>query len=220
MKKYLLSVFVFLFFTNIVFGQDRAVHGVINTLDSIPLIGVEIQVRSTKQSFLTDSLGKFTVICNKEDKLRIKANGFYDQKVRIEGTVKLLAINLKIKPGVKQRKYAIGYGYVTEENRTNAVSNLNTGDTRFSRFSNMYDLVRSMGVQVSNGQVIIRGTKSFQGNSAALIIVDGIIMDSGVLSTLRPIEIQNVDVIKDATSSIYGSRGANGVLLIETLKGK
>ena len=220
MKKYLLSFFVFLFFTNIVFGQDRAVHGVINTLDSIPLIGVEIQVRSTKQSFLTDSLGRFTIICNDEDKLRIRANGFYDQKVRIKGNVKLLAINLKLKPGEKQRKYAIGYGYVTEENRTNAVSNLNTGDTKFSRFSNMYDLVRSMGVQVTNGQVIIRGTKTFQGNNAALIIVDGVIMDSSILNAIRPIEVQSVDVIKDGTASIYGSRGSNGVLLIETIKGK
>jgi len=220
MKKTLLSVLALLFFANIVFGQNRSIHGIIHTLDSIPLIGVEIQVKSTKQVFLTDSVGQFTAICNDEDKLVVRARGFYDQKIRVKENVKLLAINMKIKSGEKQRKYAIGYGYVTEDNRTSSVSNLNTGDTKFSRYSDMYDLIRSMGVQVSNGQVIIRGTKTFQGSDAALIVVDGSIMDSEILRSLRPIEIKSIDVIRDATSSVYGSRGSNGVLLIETVNGK
>ncbi|MCK5730123.1 MAG: TonB-dependent receptor plug domain-containing protein [Draconibacterium sp.] len=220
MKTNILFLFVFLFFTNISFSQDRTIQGIIHTLDSIPLIGVEIQVKSTKQVFITDSVGSFTIICCNEDKLRVKANGFYDQKVRIKENTRLIAINMKLKPGKKQRNYAIGYGYVSEGDRTGAVSNMNSGDTNFSRFSNMYDLIRSMGVQVNNGEVVIRGSKTFQGNDAALIIVDDIIVDSDILKILRPIDIKTIDIIKDGTTSVYGSRGANGVLLIETLKEK
>ena len=218
MKTNILFLLAALLLTNITFGQDRTIQGIIHTLDSIPLIGVEIQVKSTKQVFLTDSVGNFTIICCNEDKLRVRANGFYDQKVRIKENTKLIAINMKLKPGKKQRKYAIGYGYVSEEDRTSAVSNMNSGDTEFSRFANMYDLIRSMGVQVNNGEIIIRGSKTFQGSSAALIIVDDVIMDSDILKSLRPYEIKSVDIIKDGTSSVYGSRGANGVLLIETIK--
>ncbi|NOR74260.1 MAG: TonB-dependent receptor plug domain-containing protein [Draconibacterium sp.] len=220
MKTNILFLLVFLFITNISFGQDRTIQGIIHTLDSIPLIGVEIQVKSTKQVFITDSVGNFTIICSNEDKLRVRANGFYDQKVRIKENTRLIAINMKLKPGKKQRNYAIGYGYVSEENRTGAVTNMNSGDTKFSRFSNMYDLIRSMGVQVNNGEVVIRGSKTFQGSDAALIIVDDIIVDSDILKILRPIDIKAIDIIKDGTTSVYGSRGANGVLLIETLKDK
>jgi len=218
MKTSILYLFVLLFFANIVYGQGRSVQGIINTFDSIPLIGVEIQVKSTKQVFVTDSLGRFTIICNQEDKMQVKANGFYTEKVQITKKVKFIAINMKLKPGEKHRKYAIGYGYVTEEDRTSAVTNMNSGDTKFSKYSNMYDLIRSMGIEVNNGEVIVRGDRTFQGSNAALIIVDDVISSSDILKIIRPIDIESIDVIKDGTSSVYGSRGANGVLLIETIK--
>ena len=66
---------------------------------------------------------------------------------------------------------------------------------------------------------IIRGTSSFHASNAALIVVDGVISDNDVLRTLSPIEVKSVDVIKDGSSAVYGSRGANGVVIIETRKG-
>ena len=220
MKKISLLIVLVIFSLTSVLAQSHAVYGVINTLDSIPLIGVDVAVKSTKQTVKTDSLGKFSVICADKDKLKISAKGFYTENIKITPDIKLVAINMKLKPGEKQREYAIGYGYVSEANRTGAILAMDNKDTRFSRYKDMFDLIRSMGAEVRGRQVIIRGSKSFQGSSAALIVVDGSIVDYDFLNTIKPIDVERIDILKDAAASSYGSRGANGVVLIETLKGK
>jgi len=218
-KKPVFILFILLFCFS-VFAQDRVLHGIVNTFDSIPLIGADIKVKSTKQTVKTDSLGKFTAICNLSDKIKISAYGFYTQNIKVPDNIKIVAINMKLKPGEKQRKYAIGYGYVSEQDLTNAITNLKDSDSDFSRYSNMYDLIRGMGIEVnSRKEIIVRGSKSFQGSSAALIVIDGVISDSGILDSLNPIDVSSVDIIRDGTSSIYGSRGANGVVIVNTKKG-
>lgn len=222
MTKYIITVILFIFVQNSGFCQNHIVHGMVHTLDSIPLIGAEITVKSTKQSVFTDSLGRFVIVCNDEDKFKVKADGFYNQSVKITENIKLVAVNLKFKPGKQQREYAIGYGYVSDKDRTNTVNGLVQNDTDFSKYTNVLDIIRDnfSGVQVQNGEVIIRGSNTFQGSDAALIVVDGVIADSDILNTLSPIQINSIDVIKDGSSAVYGSRGANGVVLIETKKGK
>jgi len=218
-----ISIILFLIYiSNLLVAQDHTIQGVVHTLDRIPLIGAEIKVKSTKQSVLTDSLGTFVISCNSKDKLIVMAKGFYTQNVKVTKDIKLVAVNLKLKPGDKMQEYAIGYGYVSEQDKTSAVAGFNTNDATFMKYSNMYDLIRGQlaGVQVMNGEIIIRGgNNSFQGNSAALIVVDGIISDYEILNTLSPIQVKSINVIKDGSSAIYGSRGANGVVIIETRKG-
>jgi len=220
MKKIGIPLF-FIFVSNLLYAQDHIIQGVVHTFDRIPLIGAEIKVKSTKQSVLTDTLGNFVIFCNSEDKLKVMARGFYNQNVKISRNTKLVAVNLKSKPGEKQREYAIGYGYVSDEDRTSAVSGINTNDATYLKYSNMFDLIRDQfaGVQITNGEIIIRGTSSFKSSSAALIVVDGVITDGEYLNTLSPIQVKSISVIKDGTSAVYGSRGANGVILIETRKG-
>ena len=86
----------------------------------------------------------------------------------------------------------------------------------------MHDLMRGRfaGVKIeSNGDIIIRGVNSFNLSSAALIVVDGVQVDGSIMSTLAPSQVKSINVIKDGSAAIYGSRGANGVVLIETKKG-
>jgi TonB-dependent SusC/RagA subfamily outer membrane receptor len=202
-------------------AQGHEVQGLVHTFENIPLIGAEVKVKSTKKSFFTDSVGHFIVRCYAEDKLIIKARGFYEQRAKISPNTKVVAVNLRIKPGDRQRKYAVGYGYVSEEDLTSAVSGIDTDDASYANYSNIYDLIRDRvaGAQVTNGEIILRGDNSFRGSSAALIVVDGVIVDYDFLNTLSPVQIKSIDAIKDGTSAIYGSRGANGVILIETKKG-
>lgn len=219
--KRILALFITVFFSIIVVdAQERVIHGVVNTLDSIPLIGVEIKVQSTKQTVFSDSLGKFTVACNKEDKLKIKANGFYTENININEKVKIVAINMRLKPGVKQQNYAIGYGYVSAEDKATPGSKMEIKQSDYTKYSNVYDILRVMGAQVVNGDIILRGNKSFQSSSAALIVVDGVITDYDYLSAMRPVDIKRIDILQDPASSVYGSRGSNGVVQIETIKGK
>lgn len=219
---FFISVFflAFLGFSS-VFAQEKVISGTITTFDSIPLIGATVKVLSTKHTVLTDTLGNFLVGCNYEDKLKVSARGFYDQKVKLSSKIKFAAINLKMKPGAKNREYAIGYGSVTDRDKLNAVASLNTGDVDFSQYSNMYDLIRGRfaGVQIMNGEIIIRGINSINSSSAALIVVDGITSNNGILNSIPPAQVKSINIIKDGSSAIYGSRGANGVVLIETKRG-
>jgi len=214
-------ILCFVLVSEVIIAQDHIIRGVVHTLESIPLIGAEIIVKSTKQSFLTDTLGTFIIRCNSDDKLKVIARGFYDQNVKVTENTKLVAVNLKLKPGIKQQEYAIGYGYVSEKDKTSAVAGFKTNETTYSRYLNMYDLIRGQfaGVQITNGEIIIRGTNSINSSSAALIVVDGVVSDNEILNILSPIQIKSVSVLKDGSAAIYGARGSNGVIIIETLKG-
>lgn len=208
-------------FFSVTNAQEKIIHGVVTTFDSIPLIDAEVQVRSTKQTVLTDTLGRFSVAVNPGDRLKVSASGFFNQKVKLEDKTKFAAINLKLKPGEKNREYAIGYGHVSDRDKLNALATLNSNDLDFSQYSNIYDLIkgRFAGVQVVNGEIIIRGINSINSSSAALIVVDGVPVDGSALSSIPPVQVKSINVIKDGSSAIYGSRGANGVVLIETKRG-
>jgi TonB-dependent SusC/RagA subfamily outer membrane receptor len=210
-------------------GQDKTLVGKVTTFDSIPLIGVDVLVKSTGQTVKTDTLGRFMVFCNPEDKLELKADGFYSQKVKVEKEIRLIFVNLKLKKGDsnldKAERYAnVGYGTVNTKRLTNAVSTLNNNDLDFSMYTDIYDLLRGKfsGVTVSGNEIVIRGVKTFQGveGNSALLVVDGIIVDKQDFGLISPLDIQSVDVLKDGSSSVYGSRGANGVVIVETKKGK
>ena len=219
--RFLVVAFISIFLSSHSFAQDRVIHGAITTFDSIPLIGANIKVKSTKQVLQSDSLGRFSIGCDTEDVLTISANGFYTQKVKLTGNIKFAAINLKLKPGEKNREHAIGYGHVSDREKLNAVASLNKDDLDFSQYSNIYELIRGRfaGVQIVNGEIIIRGINSINSSNAALIVVDGVPSDGNALSSIPPIQVKSINVIKDGSSAIYGSRGANGVVIIETRRG-
>jgi len=202
-------------------AQDKIVSGRVFTFDSIPLIGANVTVKSTKQVVTTDTLGNFYISCNTDDVLIVSANGFTKEKVKLSPKIKLVVVNLKLKPGEKNREIAIGYGYVKNADKLNAVANLNNNDLDFSMYSNMYELIRGRfgGVQIVNGEIIIRGVNSINSSSAALIVVDGVPVSNSVLNSIPPVQVKNISIIKDGSAAIYGSRGSNGVVLIETKRG-
>jgi TonB-dependent SusC/RagA subfamily outer membrane receptor len=206
---------------NSLFSQDRIVYGVVHAFDSIPLIGAEVFVKSNKQTAFTDSTGRFTVFCGPKDNIRIMAEGFSSRKVKVNEKTKIVAVNLSLKPGNKKLEYDIGYGHVSEDDRTTATSSMAKREASFSRYSNVFEMIEGQfpGVEVRNQEIIIRGNDSFNLSSAALIVLDGVIVESDVLRNLRPVEVKNISVIKDGSAAVYGSRGANGVGLIETRKG-
>jgi TonB-dependent SusC/RagA subfamily outer membrane receptor len=203
-------------------AQEKMIRGVVTTFDSIPLIGASVIAQSTKQEVLTDSLGNFSIRCKNNDKLKVSAHGFYNQNVKLTDKIKFAAINLKIMPGEKGREFAIGYGHVADADRLNAVTSLNKNDFDFSRYNNIFELIkgRCPGVQViDNKYLIIRGINSISSSNSALVLVDGTPYNMDALKSIAPSQVKSIDVIKDAGAAIYGTRGANGVILIETNKG-
>lgn len=217
-----LGLFLIVILTStIVVAQDKIIHGRVFTFDSIPLINASVKVKSTKQIVQTDTTGWFSVGCNESDVLTVSAKGFSSEKVKLDKKIKAVVVNLKLKPGDKNREIAIGYGHVSDAERLNSVANLNSDDMDFSQYSNMFELIRGRfaGVQVVNGEIIIRGINSLNSSSAALIVVDGVPASESILNSIPPVQVKSINVIKDGSAAIYGSRGANGVVLIETKRG-
>lgn len=218
-----------LIFTGLIIGlafqlnaQDRVVHGIVTTFDSIAVIGAEVRVKSTKQIVKTDTLGQFSAVVKSGDKLKISAKGFNTASIKLEEKIKLIAVNLKLKPTEKAREYAIGYGYVQDVDKLNAVVQMTRDDVDFSQYNDIYDLIRGRfaGVQVKNdGDIIIRGVNSFNLSSSALIVIDGVTVDKSHLNALSPVMVKSINILKDGSAAIYGSRGANGVVVIETRRG-
>ena len=112
----------------------------------------------------------------------------------------------------------IGYGVQDPDHVSTAVSNLKVKKNEAQTYSNIYDYLRGRvpGVQVtSDNRIIIRGVGTNSGNTDPLILVDGV--ETTDISTLDPIYVKSVDVIKDGSSAIYGMQGANGVIIIKTV---
>jgi TonB-dependent SusC/RagA subfamily outer membrane receptor len=219
----LIFLAILLVSTNL-YAQERIVHGKVTTFENIPLTDVSVEVKSTKQVVLTDSLGNFIVSCDKKDKLKVFAHGFNKQNVKLKGRTKFVAINLHLKSNDEKGKfYAVGYGHVSDVNKLNAVTNLNNNELDFSKYKDIYDLIkgRFSGVRIVDGDVIVRGNNTFgsQTTNAALIVVDGIPSNRSALSNIPPEDVKSIDIIKDGGSAIYGSQGANGVVIIETRHG-
>ncbi|MFV0591332.1 MAG: TonB-dependent receptor plug domain-containing protein [Draconibacterium sp.] len=218
--SFLIGFFVIAFVTGN--GQERMVRGIVTTFDSIPLIGADVLVQSTKATVKTDSVGRFSVLTGAADKLKVTAKGFTPQKVKLDEKIKMVFVNLKLKPTESAREYAIGYGYVKDADKLNAVAQMTNKDLDFSQYTNMYDLIKGRfgGVQVNgNGEIIIRGVTSINLSSAALVVVDGVTVDGSMLGNISPANVKSINIIKDGSAAIYGSRGANGVVIIETKRG-
>lgn len=216
-------IFILVFFiTSTLLAQEYTLKGVIQCFESIPLVKAEVEVKGTKEFVKTDKDGKFTVLVKPKDRIKVSANGFYTTKVTLEPGVKMLAINMKLKPGKKGKAYAIGFGHVLDEEKLNAVAQLNNEELDFSQYSSMYELIqgRFTGVQISGGDIIIRGESSLLGSNAAMIVVDGMPTYSGILSSISPADVKNINVLKGSAAAIYGVRGAAGVVVIETKTGR
>lgn len=213
---------VILFFSIQLNAQDRTIQGVVTTFDSIAINGASIKVISTKQIVLSDSLGNYTVSCNNKDKIKVSANGFYSQNVKLEESTRLISVNLKLKEGAKNKEFALGLTSVSDHDKLNALAALDSDDIDFSQYRTMQDAIagRIPGVQISGSEIIIRSSSNLDGPLYALIVVDGVAAGPGILDRMNPATVKSINVIKDGSSAIYGSKGANGVVVIETKTGR
>ena len=110
----------------------------------------------------------------------------------------------------------VGYGKSTRSRKTNSVSSIRVDDRDASTYTNVYQYIadHASGVEYSGGQLIVRGAATFKGSEPPLLILDGVPVED--ISSINPTMIKSIDVLKDGSAAIYGSRGANGVILIET----
>ena len=204
------------------FAQEKVLEGKVTVYDSIPLVDVEVKVKSSGLVSLTDTLGHFRVECMNEDRLIFKARGFKRHRVKTTEDDTYLHVNMELGPGENSLELATRpEGHIRDAYKE-SVYTINDEKVDFSMYSNIYDALRGRvpGVSVRGNSVIIRGGNTFGGNLEPLFVVDGIIVSKFVFSSVPPSDIKSIKVLKGSEASIYGSRGGNGVIEVETKRGR
>jgi TonB-linked SusC/RagA family outer membrane protein len=246
--KNLLLVFILL--PIFAFSQTKTISGVVNDENNMPLIGVNITVQNSNIGALTDFDGNYsiTIPSAKPKVLIFSYLGYSSQEVDASSADSINIMMLPDLEQLEE-VVVIGYGSVLKKDLTGSLSSVKVEEEVANQSNSIDQLLqgRAAGVQVvQNGgnpgsgiSVKIRGTNSLRGNNEPLYVVDGVIISSagedvlpaGVgnigqesqngLNGINPRDIESIQVLKDASATaIYGSRGANGVVVITTKKGK
>lgn len=217
--KQIIAIFIGFFLATSLFSQTRVVYGKLTVYNTFPVQNVEVKSKKAKSAIRTDSLGQFAIICMEKDVIKIKPKTFQPVTRRIGPDTDSVSINLIFNDNPRNRELAVGYGFVNQEDLLYAVSNLEQENGEYCMYTNIFELLvgRFAGVAVNSGAVYIRGISSITTSNEALYVVDGVITTS--IDWVIPCEIKSINILKDASSAIYGSRGANGVVLIETISG-
>lgn len=211
--------------------QQQQIHvtGQVVDQNGNPLAGVSIRVRGTNAGAITDNNGRFQLDAPAGSVLEISFIGYQTQTITLGNENQNLRIQLQQSASVLNQLVVIGYGTQRREAVTGSVASITGAQMREVPASNItYALQgRLPGVELSQTdskpgatmQIRIRGTRSLTASNDPLIVLDGIPFP-GSISDIDPNIIKSIDILKDASATaIYGSRGANGVILITTDKG-
>jgi TonB-dependent SusC/RagA subfamily outer membrane receptor len=214
--KHIIAVLTGVLLTTSVISQTRVVHGRLTTFNTYPVQNIEVTSKKGKATTVSDSLGQFSIVCLVDDVIKIKPRAFQSVTRKVGPDTDSLNVNLVFLDTPKNRDIAIGYGYVKESDLIYAVDNLQQENNEYCHYSDVYEVLRGRfpGVTVENGQVIIRGHNSINSSNEALYVVDGITVST--IDWVVPCEIKSINILKDSSASAYGSRGSNGVVIIET----
>jgi TonB-linked SusC/RagA family outer membrane protein len=217
--------------TMIVTAQEgtRRISGTVKTVNNEPLPGVTVKVKETVAGTTTDQAGNY--ILNVEASARTLVFSFIGMstkevvignQTRIDVMLEESAVNL-------EEIVVIGYGTVRKSDVTGALTSVTEKTLRERPVQNVIQALqgKATGIDVTSNikpgelpPITIRGNRSIQASNAPLYVVDGIPLAIGNMTDFNPNDISSVEILKDASATaIYGSRGANGVILITTRKG-
>lgn len=203
------------------------ITGKITGENNAPLPGVSVQVKGSNRGTFTNSEGVFTITAGNDDVLVVSYIGYEQQEVAVAGKT---TVNVALVLSTKQldQVIVVGYGSQRKIDVTGSVAQVKGEEISKQSSINPISALQGKvaGVQITNSgapgaspEIRIRGLGTVYGNPNPLYVVDGVWFDD--ISFLNPADIENISILKDASSeAIYGIRAANGVVLISTKKGR
>ena len=209
--------------------QKHAVSGVIKDINGEPVIGASVVVKGTNNGTITDMDGHFQLVVDKDAILVISFIGYKGVETpAIFG--KPLNIILKEDSKLLDEVIVVGYGTMKKKDLTGSITRIDAEKIAKTAPTSIGDMLRTgapgLSVGADNsaageaGALLVRGQRSLAANNAPLLVVDGVVF-YGSLYELNKNDIESIDVLKDASSAaVYGSKSANGVIIITTKKGK
>lgn len=227
-REVIITLFLFLSLHFAALAQTVSVTGQVTDGTGFTLPGVNILVVGTSTGTVTDINGNYSINVASDATLRFNFVGYSTQDVAVEGRTR---INVVLEEDMLRLEevVVVGYGTQRREAVTGSVASVRGEDLRAVASSNVTQALqgRVSGVEMSQTsskpgaemQIRIRGTRSLNASNDPLVVLDGIPF-AGSIGDISPSDIRSVDILKDASATaIYGSRGANGVILITTHKG-
>lgn len=206
--------------------RAQQVTGTVTDQTGEPVIGATIMVEGTGTGVMTDVDGNYSVAVSPQGAFRISYLGYLPQTIQVNGRS---VINIVMQPDAAEldELVVVGYGTMKKSDLTGAVSSLGGNDIKEVPVNNVGQAMQGKlaGVNIVGGEkpgdnvnIKIRGLGSIN-NCDPLVVIDGVPTDLG-LNSINPQDIERLDVLKDASATaIYGSRGANGVVMITTRRG-
>lgn len=230
-KLLLVSVILMLIHSSAVLAKDIVVKGTVIDETGLPLIGAGVLSQDGKRGTVTDLDGKYSITLTEDDKIiKFSFIGYVTTEIVVDGRTEINVTMQPDKSTTLNDVVVIGYGTSKKSDLTGSVASVKMDDIvdtpTLSVDQALQGKVAGMDVMSISGEpgagtsIRIRGTRSIEASNEPLIVVDGV-MDAVVdMNEINPDDIENIAILKDASSTaIYGSRGANGVVLITTKKG-
>ncbi|MBP1664268.1 MAG: TonB-dependent receptor, partial [Bacteroidetes bacterium] len=206
----------------------KTVTGIVSDSSGEPIIGVTVREQGTKNGVITNVDGRYTINVGNDAVLSFSSVG-YKNVIQEVGVNRTLNITLPDDIATLDELVVVGYGTVKKSDVTGALIQMSEKTIKERPVQNAIQAMqgKAAGVDIqTNGRpgeisaVVIRGTRSINASNTPLYVVDGVIL-MGDMNDINPNDIASMEILKDASSTaIYGSRGANGVVLITTKTGK
>ncbi|TDO71012.1 TonB-linked SusC/RagA family outer membrane protein [Flavobacterium chryseum] len=228
------------------YAQNKVVKGIIKDPSGLPIPGVNVLIKGSKSGVSTDLDGSYSISVSSGTVLVYSFIGFKSQEITI-GNSNEYNVVLKEDDNSLEEVVVVGYGVKKKKDLTGSIVSVGAEEIASRPVVNAVQAMqgKAAGVDVSSnerpgtvGTITIRGSRSISASNAPLYVVDGIPLNSrlvtdastgkisvdpnsGGIDFLNPTDIETIDVLKDASATaIYGSRGANGVIIVTTKKGK
>lgn len=209
---------------------QETINGLVKDQVGKPLRGVSVLVKGTSRGATTDEKGAFQILADEGEVLAFSYMGYRPTEVTV-GTQRTLDVVLVAGSESLDEVVVIGYGAVRRSDLTGSVSQIKAEEINAFPNSNVLQGIsgRASGVQVRQASgapgpgmsVRIRGGNSIQGSNEPLYVIDGFPVTGSNPTQLNPADVESIEILKDASATaIYGSRGANGVVLITTKRGR
>ncbi len=227
-----LSMMLFVLFSVTVAMAQVLVRGTVVDQTGESVIGASIQVKGTTQGTITDVDGKFSLgVPDKKSVIVVSFIGYATKELQVD-TSKPMSIVLQEDTKVLDEVVVVGYQEVKKKDLTGSVAKADMKELLNTPVGSFDQTLggRIAGVNVSSSEgtpggtmnIVIRGNNSLTQDNSPLYVIDGFpVEDAAIASTINPSDIESLDILKDASATaIYGARGANGVVIITTKKGK
>lgn len=229
LRKTLLFILLFIIGLSAEAQNTRKVSGEVTSNDGQPLAGVSVKIKGKNVGTITDASGNFSISVSTGDTLIFSFLGYQQKEVTVQNND---VIRVELFPTTTELNQivVVGYGTVKKSDLTGSVATLGTKEIEAKPVSDVLQAMQGQvaGVDITSkerpgvlGGITIRGVRSLTASNAPLFVVDGVPLITGDISYLNPNDIESINILKDASATaIYGSRGANGVILITTKQGK